>query len=111
MYIAYVSQQCPNCTRFIKIIQRLRMENVSFVNIDAQAPRHPIRSVPSIVTDQGDVKEGTEAFTWLQQFEETLPLEAYATVLGAGDGGLTYTDLESDETIDTTPFTSFHPCT
>lgn len=109
MATAYVSQQCPNSDRFMKIVQRLQLttSDLRVINIDVQAPQHPIQSVPTIVSRQGEFISGTDAFQWLQQFENRLPLEAYATVLGAGDGGLPYTDIESDELVETTPFTYF----
>jgi hypothetical protein len=107
MIVAYVSQQCPNSIRFVKIIRRLKLEDVQLYNVDEQPPRHSIHAVPSVVTP-GGIKTGTEAFEWLQQYENRLPLEAYATVLGEGGAGeLAYTSLDDDETVNPTQFSSF----
>jgi len=105
--IAYVSRQCPNCIRFIKIIRRLNLDDVQLYNIDEHAPRHQIQAVPALVTSDG-IRTGTQAFEYLQQYESTLPLEAYATVMGEGSAGeLAYTSLDDDETVHPTPFASF----
>ena len=100
----YVSGQCPNCDRFLKTLRRFDFK-VKVVNID----HHPVdglSAVPTVVSGR-EVHVGTKAFEWLQSFEAQLPLEAYATVLGEGAGGLTYTDLETDETMDAALFTPF----
>lgn len=103
--IVYVSQQCPNCIRLLHTIQRLNIDS-QIINIDHEAPHHQISAVPTVITDEG-VKTGTDAFEWVQAFEAHMPLESYATVLGEGMGGLSYTDMESDETINATNFTPF----
>lgn len=105
--IAYVSQQCPNSIRFVKIIKRLNLDDVQLYNVDEKAPQHTIHAVPAVVTPQG-IKTGTAAFEWLHQYENTLPLEAYATVMGEGGAGeLAYTSLDDDETVNPTQFTTF----
>lgn len=105
--IAYVSRQCPNCIRFVKIIRRLNLDDVELYNVDERPPQHNIHAVPTLVTSQG-IKTGTDAFEFLQQYESTLPLEAYATVLGEGGAGeLSYTSLDDDETVNPSQFTSF----
>lgn len=107
MPLAYVSNQCPNCIRFMKIVRRLGLEDVELYSVDERPPQHNIHAVPSVVTSQG-VKTGTEAFEWLHQYESKLPLEAYATVMGEGDAGeLQYTSLEDDEMVNPTQFSSF----
>jgi len=103
--IIYVSQQCPNCIRLLQTIQRLHIES-HIINIDYEAPHHQISAVPTVISDEG-VKTGTDAFEWVQAFEAQMPLESYATILGEGLGGLSYTDIESDETVNATNFTSF----
>jgi hypothetical protein len=100
----YVSGQCPNCDRFLKTLRRLQLK-VKVVNVD-QTHVNGLSAVPAVV-DQGIAMTGTKAFEWLQSFESQVPLEAYATVLGEGSAGLTYTDLETDETVDAAPFTPF----
>ena len=100
----YVSRQCPNCERFLKTLRRLQLK-VKVVNVD-QTHVNGLSAVPAVV-DQGIAMTGTKAFEWLQSFESQVPLEAYATVLGEGSAGLTYTDLETDETVDAAPFTPF----
>lgn len=104
--IIYVSQQCPNCIRLLDTIRRLQLK-VRVVDIDVHVPQHQISVVPTVITDQGQTKTGTDAFEWLQTFESHMPLESYATVLGEGEGGLSYTDIESNETVNATNFTMF----
>jgi glutaredoxin len=100
----YVSMQCPNCLRLLKTLDKLQMR-VKVINID-QIQVQGLTAVPT-VRDNGQTYVGTKAFEWVQAYESTLPLEAYATVLGEGAGGLTYTDLETDETVESTLFTPF----
>ena len=102
--VVYVSSQCPNCDRFVKSLRRLQIDS-KVVNID-RAPVNGLTAVPTVVVS-GQVMVGTAAFEWLQGFEAKLPLEAYATVLGEGCGGLSYTELESEETMGSTLFANF----
>jgi hypothetical protein len=104
--LVYVSQQCPNCIRLLDTIQRLQLR-IRIIDIDVQAPRHQISVVPTVITEQGRTKTGTDAFEWLQAFEAEVPLDAYATVTGEGEGGLPYTDMESNQTEHASNFTSF----
>ena len=102
--IVYVSGQCPNCDRFIKTVRRLKLK-VEIVNIDNRKV-DGLSAVPTVV-EGTRVMVGTKAFEWLQSYESKLPLEAYATVLGEGVGGLSYTDLDTDETRGSSLFTAF----
>lgn len=102
--IVYISGQCPNCDRFLKTMRRLQLK-VTVINVD-HTRVDGLTAVPAVV-DRGTMMTGTKAFEWLQSFESQVPLEAYATVLGEGSAGLTYTDLETDETVDAAPFTPF----
>ena len=86
----YISGQCPK---------------VNVVNVD-QRRVNGLTAVPTVV-EAGQSMVGTKAFEWLQAFEAQIPLDAYATVLGEGDGGLAYTDLDTDETMAATLFTPF----
>lgn len=104
--IVYVSEQCPNCIRLLDTIRRLQL-HVYIINIDVQTPKHQITVVPTIITEDGRTKTGTDAFQWIQTFESEVPLDLYATVMGEGEGGLPYTDMESNETINATNFTMF----
>lgn len=102
----YYAQQCPNCTRFLKSAQRLNIE-VTLVDV-ARTPVRGLTAVPTVVVRGQGTMVGTKAFEWLQTFESRMPLTSYATVLGEGtDGGLSYTDLHSDETVASTPFGAF----
>jgi len=103
--IVYVSDQCPNCDRFVKSLKRLKLSGVKVINID-RTPVAGLDAVPTVI-DGRTTLVGTKAFEWLQGYESKLPLEAYATVLGEGAGGLSYTDLETDETVESTLFTHF----
>ncbi len=100
----YISGQCPNCDRLLKTLRRLKLP-IKVVNID-QTPVGGLTAVPTVV-DDGRVMVGTQAFEWVQGYESRLPLEAYATVLGEGAAGLSYTDLETDETVSDPLFTQF----
>lgn len=102
--VVYVSMQCPNCLRLLKTLDKLKMR-VKVVNID-RVQVNGLTAVPTII-ENGQSYVGTKAFEWIQGYEANLPLEAYATVLGEGAGGLTYTDLETDETVESTLFTPF----
>lgn len=99
----YVSGQCPNCDRFLKSLRRLKLK-VKVVNVD-HTRVEGLSAVPTVV-EGTQMMTGTKAFEWLQSFEAQVPLDAYATVLGEG-AGLSYTDLESDETVEATLFTPF----
>ena len=102
----YYSPQCPSCVRFMKTVQRLEVD-VAAVDV-SQTPVRGLTAVPTVVTTHNQTLVGTKAFEWLQTFEANRPLTAYATVLGEGCGsGLSYTDLDSDETVATTPFSAF----
>lgn len=100
---AYVSGQCPNCIRFVKSAQRLGL-TMKIVNIDTVRVQG-LTAVPTVV-DNNKTMVGTEVFEWLQGFEANLPLDAYATVLG-DPVGLSYTDLENDESVQPLAFTPF----
>jgi len=102
--VVYVSSQCPNCDRFVKSLRRLQLD-AKVVNID-RTPVNGLTAVPT-VSSGGRVLVGTAAFEWLQGYEAKLPLDAYAMTLGEGEGGLSYTDLETEETMASTLFTSF----
>ena len=102
----YYSPQCPSCVRFMKTVQSLHMD-VQAVDVST-VPVNGLTAVPTVVTVQGQTLVGTKAFEWLHGFEANRPLTEYATVMGEGCGfGLTYTDLGSDETVDTAPFSAF----
>jgi glutaredoxin len=101
----YWSPQCPNCVRFLKSAERL---GVTCNAIDVSATRvSGLSAVPTVVTSNGETRVGTDAFEWLRGFEQSMPLTSYAMVMGEGAGGLTYTDLESDEPVAATPFGEF----
>lgn len=103
--VVYVSMQCPNCLRLLKTLDKLKLK-VKVVNID-RTQVNGLTAVPT-VSENGQTYVGTKAFEWIQAYEANLPLEAYATVVGEGvGGGLTYTDLETDETVASTLFTPF----
>lgn len=106
MTTVYVSSRCPNCARLVKTVQRLKLPGVSVVDID-HTPVNGLKAVPTVVDAKGTVMVGTQAFEWLQGHESRLPLESYATTLGEGDGGLSYTELETDETVNAALFTAF----
>jgi len=101
----YWSPQCPNCVRFLKSAERL---GVACNAIDVSVARvGGLTAVPTVVMRDGSTRVGTEAFEWLRGFEAEMPLTSYATVMGEGAGGLSYTDLESDEPVAATPFGEF----
>jgi glutaredoxin len=102
--VVYVSMQCPNCLRLLKTLDKLQLK-VKVINID-RTRVDGLTAVPT-VNDRGTVHVGTKAFEWVQAYESQVPLEAYATVLGEGAGGLSYTDLDTDETVASTLFTPF----
>lgn len=103
---AYLSARCPNCDRMSKTLRRLDVKDVKIVYVDGkQIPG--LTAVPTIVDGNNVPHVGTKAFEWLQTYEASVPLEAYATVLGQGTGGLTYSMFDTDETIATTPFSDF----
>jgi hypothetical protein len=91
--------------RFLKSAQRL---GIQIHVVDVSVTRaEGLSAVPTVVTREGETHVGTDAFEWLRGFEAQLPLASYATVMGEGIGGLSYTDLESDEPIAATPFGDF----
>ena len=99
----YLSSRCPSCDRLYRTIRRIGL-GVTVVNIDDGRTIEGLTAVPTVVAD-GQVFVGTKAFEWVQGYEANVPLDAYATVLGQGDcDGLSYTDLESGDTVDATQF-------
>lgn len=101
----YWSPQCPSCVRFMKSAERM---GVSLNAVDiTQSPVNGLTAVPTVVTPQGQTLVGTKAFDWLRAYEGNVPLTSYATVLGEGCGGLSYTELDSEETVAATNFAAF----
>lgn len=81
--IAYVSAtQCPSCARLLEIFSRLKLD-VRVIDVDKTFVEG-LHSVPTVVVDSR-VMVGTDVFVWLQEFESSLPLDEYATVMGAED--------------------------
>lgn len=76
----YISSQCSNCTRFIEQLQWLQSTDlkisVKVINIDD----HPVQNLTAVptVVDGREVHVGTQAFQWLQSFDDKVPLTAYA---------------------------------
>ena len=105
MATVYVSRQCPSCTRILEIIKRLEVR-ARIVNIDVEQPRHNITAVPTIITKQGQSFVGTNAFMYLQEFEEQAPLDRYALISGE-DLTMPFTDRETNETLHECPFATF----
>lgn len=103
--VVYVSEHCPNCARLLKTLERLQLR-ATVVDVGRSARVPALTAVPTVV-DDGTTYVGTKAFEWANGLESTMPLDAYATVLGEGAGGLSYTDLETDETVASTLFTEF----
>lgn len=101
----YVSaSQCPSCDRLLKIMSRLKLK-ANVIDVD-QTSVEGLQAVPTAVVDS-KVLVGTDVFAWLQEYEATISLEEYATVLGSDGGGMPFTDLESDTTENACPFAEF----
>ena len=110
-HIAYISQHCPNCTRFVDAIHlsaRAKKE-VQLVEIDtlSAAARSQLRVVPTVQTANGKVLTGSDAFTFLKEYESDSELGVYE----AGSASLVFSDYDRADGVAQTIgfFDSFEP--
>lgn len=110
-HIAFISQHCPNCRRFVDAInlsERAKKE-VRLVDIDtlSAAGRSQLRVVPTVQTAGGKTVTGADAFTFLKQYESDSQLGAYEI----GGAALVFSDYDRDDGVAQTVgfFESFEP--
>lgn len=92
--VAYISQRCPNCHRFLESVRAIPslQQSMRVVDID-QTPTPQIQYVPTVVDKTGTAMTGAKAFEWLQQFAsevEYQPMQLSMGTLSYGsinDGG------------------------
>jgi len=105
--VIYVSNQCPNCSRFLDTIRRIPSlrDRTRVVDIDTlpRERRERIEFVPMFVDSHGATHTGSKAFDQLKQYVAEMELECAPSNGGSlafgsiGDnGGLDYTGFYSD---------------
>lgn len=110
-HIAFISQHCPNCRRFVEAIrlsERAQTE-VRLVDIDtlSAAARSQLRVVPTVQTVSGRTVSGSEAFEFLKEYESDSHIGAYEI----GSAPLVFSDYDRDDGVAQTVgfFDSFEP--
>jgi hypothetical protein len=110
-HVAFISSHCPNCTRFvdaIRLSERAQKE-VNIVDIDtlSASARSQLRVVPTVTTVDGKTVTGSEAFTFLKEYESDSQLGAYEI----GSSALVFSDYTRNDGIAETVgfFDSFEP--
>ena len=92
----YYSNQCPNCKRFIEILNRTSaMQSVQLLDIDTMPPaaRDRILAVPTLQLSTGTIHTGSKAFEWLRQFQQEMELE---NVDIGTSNGLSFASIEGE---------------
>lgn len=105
---AYISNQCPNCIRFLGTLRRIpSLRTTRIVDIDTLPAdqRSQIEFVPTFVDARGTVFTGGKAFEYLKQYDaeielESAPLGGGSLAFGALDDGdgLSYSGFFGDFT-------------
>jgi hypothetical protein len=105
-YQLFVSNRCPNCSRFIGALARLEVaRQVRIVDVDRQ-PVEGVEAVPTL-SDGRATYVGSEAFKWLAQHEADAPLD---TISLMGNHGLAFSDISTDGDIEfSEQYSSFQP--
>jgi hypothetical protein len=105
-YQLFVSNRCPNCSRFIGALARLEVAGqVRIVDVDRQ-PVEGVEAVPTL-SDGRATYVGSEAFKWLAQHEADAPLD---TISLMGNHGLAFSDISTDGDIEfSEQYSSFQP--
>lgn len=95
--VAYVSQRCPNCTRFLETVRSIPslQHSLRVVDID-QTPHPSIQYVPTVVDKNGTTLVGSKVFEWLQQFQAEVEYES----MNMSFGDLSYGSINDGGAID-----------
>ncbi len=97
VHTAYVSQHCPNCTRFVDAVHTSpkATKEIRLVDVDAVSPavRSQLSVVPTVVTAAGKQLTGSDAFSFLKAYESDSQLGVYE--INTGD--LVFSDYASGD--------------
>jgi hypothetical protein len=90
--VLYFSPRCPNSVRFIQSMKKTRLARcVSAVNVD-QTPVQGLKFLPTLVVD-GRHHVGSEAFSYLKQFDGDVSLDAYEGASARGSCSLPFSSV------------------
>lgn len=110
-HVAFISRHCPNCTRFMEAIQlsERAISEIKVVDIDtiSAAARSQLRAVPTVTMVDGKTVIGSEAFTFLKDYESDSHLGAYEI----GSASLVFSDYTRNDGVAQTVgfYDSFEP--
>lgn len=95
--VAYVSQRCPNCQRFLESVRSIPslQQSMRVVDID-QIPQPGIQYVPTVVDKNGQQLVGTKVFEWLKQFQSEVEYQPMQLSMGS----LSYGSIDDGGAID-----------
>lgn len=95
MHTVYISQHCPVCARFVEGVRsspraskEIRMVDVDHVD---EGTRKRLTVVPTLQTSNGKTLAGSEAFTFLKEYEQDVELDSYEF----GSSDLMFSDFTS----------------
>lgn len=95
--VAYISQRCPNCTRFLETVRSIPslQHTLRVVDID-QTPTPAVEYVPTVVDRSGQAMVGAKVFEWLKQFQSEVEYEPMQLSFGT----LSYGSINDGGAID-----------
>jgi len=95
--VAYISQRCPNCSRFLDSVRTIPslQHTMRIVDID-QTPHTGIQYVPTVVDQSGQSLVGAKAFEWLKQFQSEVEYQPMSLSMGT----LSYGSIHDGGAID-----------
>lgn len=97
MSVAYVSQRCPNCSRFLESVRSIPSlsQSLRIVDID-QTPTATVQYVPTVVDERGKTLVGSKVFEWLAQFQSEVEYQPMHLSMGS----LSYGSIHDGGAID-----------
>lgn len=75
--VAYVSSQCINSRRFLDTLASLPHAKVRVIDIDVTPPPPGLEYVPTVISSEGNVLVGSQAFEFLKQLHNDISLASY----------------------------------
>lgn len=95
--VAYISQRCPNCARFLESVRSIPslQQSLRIVDID-QVPQPGVQYVPTVVDASGATLVGAKVFEWLKQFQSEVEYQPMQLSMGT----LSYGSIEEGGAID-----------
>lgn len=97
MSVAYISQRCPNCNRFLESVRSIPSlsQSLRIVDID-QTPSPSIQFVPTVVDQSGKTLVGSKVFEWLREFQGEVEYQPMQLSMGS----LSYGSIHDGGAID-----------